>query len=85
MFGYSFDEIPHGKEWFTRAFPNPDRRKEAIIAWKNDVQADMFGRIMPRTFEVRCKSGENKTILFKPATLSDGTHHITYEDRTVAS
>jgi PAS domain S-box-containing protein len=85
LFGYTFDEIPRGKEWFTRAFPDPARRKEAIVAWKNDVQADTFGRIMPRTFEVRCKSGENKTILFRPVTLSDGTHYITYEDCTVTS
>jgi len=84
-FGYTIDEIPNGKEWFTRAFPDPDRRKEAIVAWKRDASQTRVGRFIPRTFEVRCKSGENKTILFRPVTLSDGTHFITYEDRTVAS
>jgi hypothetical protein len=83
MFGYTIDEIPHGKEWFTRAFPDPDRRKEAIVAWKYDVSQTSVGRSLPRTFDVRCKSGENKAILFKPVTLSDGTHYITYENRTV--
>ena len=85
MFGYTIDEIPRGKEWFARAFPDPERRKEAIVAWKHDVSQVRIGRIMPRTFEVRCKSGENKAILFRPVTLSDGTHYITYEDRPVIS
>ena len=85
MFGYTHNEIPQGKEWFTRAFPDPDRRKEAIDAWKHDVSQTGVGRFMPRTFDVRCKSGENKTILFKPVTLYDGTYCITYEDRTAPS
>ena len=85
MSGYTIDEIPSGKEWFTRAFPDPDRRKEAIVAWKHDVSQTHVGRFMPRTFEVRCKSGKNKTILFKPVTLIEGTHYITCEDRTVIS
>jgi len=84
-FGYTHDEITQGKEWFTRAFPDPDRKKEAIDAWKHDVSQTSVGRFMPRTFDVRCKSGENKTILFKPVTLYDGTYYITYEDRTAPS
>jgi PAS domain S-box-containing protein len=85
MFGYTIDEIPQGKEWFTRAFPDPDLRKEAITAWRQDAGETRTGRIIPRLFDVRCKSGECKTILFKPVSLSDGSHYITYEDRTVAS
>jgi hypothetical protein len=85
MFGYTIDEIPQGKEWFTRAFPDPDHRKEAITAWRQDAGETRTGRIIPRLFDVRCKSGECKTILFKPVSLSDGSHYITYEDRTVAS
>ena len=79
-FGYTLKDIPRGKEWFARAFPDPDRRKEAIAAWKMDLTN--AGQIEPRTFEVRCKSGENKTILFRPVSLSDGTQYVVYEDRT---
>ncbi len=83
-FGYTIQDIPDGKTWFARAFPDPDRRKEAIAAWNMDLADAGIGPVRPRTFEVRCKSGENKTVLFKPVILREGTRYIAYEDRSIS-
>jgi PAS domain S-box-containing protein len=80
--GYTLHDIPDGKAWFSQAFPDSVQRKEAIIAWKDDPGRSQKGRMQPRTFDVRCKDGTKKTILFHPVTLRDGSHFVTYEDLT---
>ncbi|MDN7024884.1 PAS domain S-box protein [Methanoculleus sp. FWC-SCC1] len=82
LFGYTLADIPTGREWFRQAFPDAAYRREAIAAWKADREENSRGAPRPRTFSVRCKSGEEKAILFRPVELCDGTEHVTYEDVT---
>ncbi|WP_164913603.1 PAS domain S-box protein [Methanoculleus taiwanensis] len=82
LFGYTLADIPTGREWFRKAFPDETSRREAIAAWKSDREQAGKGTPRPRTFRVRCKGGEEKAVLFRPVELCDGTEHITYEDVT---
>jgi PAS domain S-box-containing protein len=82
MFGYTLSEVPTGRDWLRLAFPQKDQRHKAIAAWFEDTSAgdEAVGRF--RTFEVTCKDGGKKTILFRLVTLPNGKHFILYEDIT---
>jgi PAS domain S-box-containing protein len=81
-FGYALEDIPTGREWFVKAFPDETYRREAIAAWQEDWGRAKQGQSRPRTFSVRCKDGEEKVILFRPVELCDGTQYVIYEDVT---
>ena len=80
IFGYQREEIPRGGEWFKRAFPDPQYRREVLETWRHDLSTSKVGQVRPRTFRVTCKSGELKTIEFRPVTLSTGEQLVIYED-----
>jgi PAS domain S-box-containing protein len=82
LFGYTLEDIPAGKDWFEKAYTDPERRKEAIAAWLEDLRKHPLGEIHPRTFPVTCKDGSEKLILFRTVTTEQGDHLITYEDIT---
>jgi PAS domain S-box-containing protein len=80
LFGYKLADIPNGREWFEKAFPDPGYRGEALAAWKSDLANTAPGKVRPRTFRVRCSNDEVKDTRFLPATLSDGNQYIVYEE-----
>jgi PAS domain S-box-containing protein len=82
MFGYSLDEIGTGSDWFTLAYPDPDYRQQVREIWLEDLQNMPPGISRPRTFEVSCKNGDRRIILFRPVTISEGRQFIIYEDIT---
>ncbi|MCP1716137.1 PAS domain S-box-containing protein [Methanocalculus alkaliphilus] len=81
-FGYIPEDIPTGKEWFEKAFPDPETRRGVIASWKADREQIRQGEVRPRTYPVRCKNGDTRMILFQPVELSDGTEYVTYTDVT---
>jgi len=81
-FGYTLRDVPTGKDWFEKAFPDPPLRKTAITSWKEDHEHIRQGNVRPRTYPVRCKNGDTRMILFQPVELSDGTEYITFTDVT---
>jgi PAS domain S-box-containing protein len=80
MFGYTLADVPHGRVWFERAFPDPAYRRQARSAWINDLLPSNTGPAKPRTFTVTCKDGFEKTINFRAVSLSSGDHFVIYED-----
>ncbi len=66
--GYTLDDIPTGRAWFRKAYPDETYRKKVIGAWKKDVA----GGAMTRTFRVLCKDRSLKEVEFKSAVLGDG-------------
>ncbi len=38
LFGYGPEDVPDGRKWLKLAFPDPEHRKEAISAWKEDMK-----------------------------------------------
>jgi PAS domain S-box-containing protein len=82
LFGYNLEEIPSGKEWFRRAYPDPAYRHEVISAWINDSKDLGPGEKRPRIFTVTCKDRTEKIIKFVAVKLEDGGDLLTCEDIT---
>jgi PAS domain S-box-containing protein len=82
MFGYDLHDIPDGRTWFRKAYPDPDYRHEVISAWIGDSQKAKPGEQRPRVFTVTCKDGLKKIINFIPVTLENGESIISFEDIT---
>ncbi|MGO9566204.1 MAG: PAS domain S-box protein, partial [Desulfomonilaceae bacterium] len=82
MFGYDLNEVPNGREWFRKAYPDDAYRHETIAAWKEDLEGFTPGGTRSRVFEVTCKDGSRKTIHFRPVKLDTGEDLMTCEDIT---
>jgi diguanylate cyclase (GGDEF)-like protein/PAS domain S-box-containing protein len=67
--GYTTEDVPNGREWFRRAYPDPEYRHKIIATWKADI-APRKG--VDRVWSVVCKNGEIKEIEFRLTFLDDG-------------
>ena len=76
--GYTLEDIPTGKDWFRKAYPNPKYRRQLIELWKQDFARKAFDRV----FSVVCKDGAVKEIEFKGTVLDDGRIIMTLSDIT---
>ena len=82
IFGYDLEDIPTGREWFRKAYPDEEYRKEAISNWIADLKKSKRGETRPRALVVRCKDDSEKIIYFRPVTMASGDQFIIYEDIT---
>ena len=82
IFGYTLEDIPTGKQWFAKAYPDPEYRSKVLACWKEDSDAAKEGKAPPRVFTVTCKDGTVKEILFKRVGLTDESHLVTCDDIT---
>lgn len=86
MFGYNLHDVPDGKTWFRKAYPDHEYRKNVIKTWLTDLesfkQKSKAGERPNYTFTVTCKDGSKKTINFIPVFLPNGGHLLTCEDIT---
>ena len=82
ILGYTLKDVPNGKAWFKKAYPDTKYRKQAIEAWVDDVKNIRPGEKMPRTFDVVCKDNTIKSINFIPVRLLTGEYIITFENIT---
>jgi diguanylate cyclase (GGDEF)-like protein/PAS domain S-box-containing protein len=76
--GYTLKDIPTGKDWFLKAFPDQTYREEAIKTWKKDV----VRRALDRVFSVVCKSGVVKELEFRGTVLKDDRIIVILTDTT---
>jgi PAS domain S-box-containing protein len=76
--GYTLEDIPSGRLWFKKAFPNETYRKEVIKAWLEDSR----GFDKERTFLVRCSDGQAKELEMRSTLLDDGRMILTISDIT---
>ncbi|MCA1959632.1 MAG: PAS domain S-box protein [Desulfomonile sp.] len=82
LFGYDLHDIPDGRTWFRKAFPDPEYRHEVIACWKEDFDRAAPGKARSRIFTVRCQDGIDKIIHFRPVMLPGGDYLMTCEDIT---
>jgi diguanylate cyclase (GGDEF)-like protein/PAS domain S-box-containing protein len=82
MFGYTLEDIPTGRDWFRRAYPDEEYRSQVISAWITDLKRSRRGKVRPRTFTVRCKDSSEKVIQFRPVTMESGDQFVVCEDIT---
>ncbi|OPY66693.1 MAG: Blue-light-activated protein [Syntrophorhabdus sp. PtaU1.Bin002] len=67
--GYTLEDVPTVEEWFRRAYPDPDYRKEVAALWQKlelikEESADAAFRIV-------CKDGKEKDIEFRATRVKD--------------
>ncbi len=82
MFGYDLSDIPDGKAWFEKAYPDETYRDKVSDAWIKDFELYRPGEKKPWIFNVTCKGGTVKVIHFMPVQLHTGEILIAYEDFT---
>jgi diguanylate cyclase (GGDEF)-like protein/PAS domain S-box-containing protein len=82
MFGYTLQDIPAGRDWFMRAYPDEGYRRQVMSTWLADLQGVQPGEARPRTFTVRCQDGSDKVVHFRPVTMEDGDQFVVCEDIT---
>jgi PAS domain S-box-containing protein len=82
IFGYTLEEIPKGKNWLEKAYPDPATRQKVIDCWRQDLNDAKAGKLRSRVFTVASKNGSSKEILFKRVALADGRNLVTSEDIT---
>lgn len=82
IFGYDLKDIPNGKEWFRKAYPDPAYRHTVVAAWIEDLQGTRMLEQRPRVFTVRCNDGTDKIIGFMPVKLPSGGNIMACEDIT---
>ena len=82
LFGYDLEDIPNGREWFRKAYPDAKYRHNAISKWIDDASRAMTGQERPRIFTVRCRDGTQKIVSFIPLNLPSGDDMLTCEDIT---
>jgi len=77
--GYTIKDVPTGREWFRKAYPNPEYRHKIIAVWKEDI---IPRKGVDRVWSVVCKDGEVKEIEFKLTFLDDGRIIVMLSDVT---
>ena len=82
LFGYDLKDIPDGKTWFRKAFPDPTYRHNVISAWINDSKIFASGEKRPRVFTATCKDGTEKIVSLISVQLEMGDYLMTCEDIT---
>ncbi len=82
MFGYNLEDIPVGRDWFIKAYPDSRYRQEVISTWINDLEKYETGESRPRSYRVSCKNGSKKDVYFRPVTMETGEQFLIYEDIT---
>ncbi len=82
MFGYTLEDLPTGREWFAKAYPDPEYRSKIIANWHADVKLLKRGEVEAQTYTVTCKDGSEKITQFRSVALETGNYFVLYEDIT---
>jgi PAS domain S-box-containing protein len=82
LFGYDLTDIPNGRTWFRKAYPEATYRYHVFSAWKQDFKSMKPGEKGSRVFTVTCKDGTEKIINFIPVQLETGENVMACEDIT---
>jgi PAS domain S-box-containing protein len=84
LFGYDLNDIPDGRTWFRKAYPDPTYRHHVISDWvnDNDLGSSRSGEKISRTLTVTCKDRTEKIINFLPVKLETGEYLMSCVDIT---
>jgi PAS domain S-box-containing protein len=82
MFGYTLKDIPTGRVWFSKAYPDEEYRHQVISKWITDLEKFKHGEFRAQIFNVTCKDGSEKIIHFRPVTMETGDQFLIHEDIT---
>ena len=77
--GYTLQDIPTGKDWFQKVFPDPKDRERMIQLWKEDRSK---GNMTNKEFGITCKDGSMREIEIRSTFLRDSRAIIVLHDIT---
>jgi len=78
--GYALEDVPTGREWLRKAFPDAQYRKKVIETWKADMAANVRGSA--RVFHVTCRDGATKVLEFRAARIDERRTMVMLTDIT---
>ncbi len=82
LFGFDLSDVPDGRTWFRKAYPNADYRHTVISAWIEDLTEAQPRMQKAKVFTVTCKNGTEKIVSFNASVLVSGDYLMTCEDIT---
>lgn len=82
LFGYDLSDIPDGRAWFRKAYPDAEYRHTAISTWREDWGNAKPGASTLRVFSTTCTDGTQKVVQFATSLLVPGDYLMTCEDIT---
>ena len=82
LFGYDLKDIPSGKIWFRKAYPDSAYRLHVISTWRRDVRNFRSGEATSRIFTVTCKDTSKKVVQFLTVLIEGGDDLTVCEDIT---
>jgi len=85
IFGYTIEDVPTGKEWFAKAYPDEAQRRSVMRTWLQDLKEAGVGQARPRIYIATCKDGSRKEVLFRSVTMGNRDQIVIYEDITERS
>ena len=80
--GYTTRDIPTGRQWFEKAFPDREYRRDVISRWIFDTRDDEPGEKERRSLTIRCKDGKTKILNIVTVRLDTGDFIVSYQDVT---
>lgn len=82
IFGYTPQELYDRETWLEKFYPDPEYRDEVRQKWKEDVKIAKNLQPEQREFDVRCKDGSVRTILFRLVNMDENNRMVICEDIT---
>jgi len=82
LFGFDRSDIPDGRAWFRKAYPDAGYRHTVISTWIEDSGGGRPGPRKPRVFTVTRQDGTEKIIHFITCVLASGDCLVACEDIT---
>ncbi len=68
--GYTRQDVPTGRDWFRKAYPDPAYRRRVMAVWENNTLSEA-GEWIDVEFAITCKDGQTKDIEFRSTFLKD--------------
>jgi len=75
--GYTLEDIPTGRTWFRKVYPDTNYRKHVIAAWKGDIAKKGV-----QIFTILCRNGKKKEVQFKSYSLDEDSYIVMLSDIT---
>lgn len=82
IFGYNLEDIPKGKDWLKKAYPDRLYMERVAATWKEDIKRLNQGENVSRVFKVTCKDGREREVRFQTAKLESCETLVVCEDIT---
>ena len=76
--GYKSEDVPTGRDWFRKVYPDESYRENVIRAWKSDITR----KGVTQVFTIVRKNGKKRDVEFRPYYLDEGRYIVMLSDIT---